>query len=137
MISRLVLAAVIIAGAGGVAWALRRRRPAAPPRDSYPLPAQLDRADFPRPDAPVLVAYFSSTTCDSCQGLGRRVTALEGDDVATAELEFATRRDLHDRYRISAIPMILIADHEGVVKKGFVGATSSEELASALRDLRR
>jgi Thioredoxin len=135
MILRVVVAAVIIAGAGGVAWMLRRRRPAPPPRDSYPLPRQLDRDDFPRPDAPFLVTYFSSTTCDSCQGLGERVAALSGNDVATAEIEFHQRRDLHDRYEISAIPMILIADHEGVVKKGFVGSTTSEELTAALSAL--
>ena len=52
--------------ARAAARVVRRRRRATP----YPIPRQLDRADFPRPDAPWLVAYFSSTTCDSCQGLG-------------------------------------------------------------------
>ena len=135
MIARLVLAAAIIVVAGGIAFALRRRRPAPPPRDAYPVPAQLDRNDFPRSGAPLLVAYFSSTTCDSCQGLGERVAALETSDVVTAELDFVARRDLHDRYQISAIPMILIADHQGVVRKHFIGATTTEELTSALREL--
>jgi hypothetical protein len=136
VILRLALAAAIIAAAGGVAWVLRRRRPVPPPRDAYPLPRQLDRADFPRPEAPWLVAYFSSTRCDSCEGLGERVAALSSLDVATAELEFYEQRALHDRYQISAIPMILVADDEGVVRHGFVGATTSEELTDVLARLR-
>lgn len=135
MILRVTVAAAIIAVAAGVAWWLRRRRPAAPPRDAHPLPRQLDRRDFPTPHAPWLVAYFSSTTCESCRTLGERVAALASATVAVAEVEFTAQRALHDRYRISAIPMILVADHEGVVRHGFVGAPSAEELTGVVTRL--
>src|SRR6202035_2380968 len=85
-----------------VAYFLQRRRPAPPPRDAYPVPRQLDRADFPRPAAPWLVAYFSSTICDSCQGMGRKVAILDAGDVSACELDAVVHRDLHDRYEISA-----------------------------------
>jgi len=136
VIVRLVIAVAILAVAVAVAWWLRRRRPERPPRDVYPVPRQLDRADFPRPDAPWLVAYFSSTTCDSCRGLGPKVAVLESDAVATCDLDFVARRDLHDRYEISAIPMILLADQAGVVQRAFVGATSAADLWAAVAELR-
>jgi hypothetical protein len=134
--ARVAIAAGILLAALAVAWWLRRRRPEGPPRDPYPIPRQLDRRDFPRPDAPWLVAYFSSDTCASCQGLGPKVAVLESDAVATAVLDFADKRDLHDRYDISAIPMILLADADGVVRRAFVGATTATDLWASLAELR-
>ena len=137
MITRLVIAAAILAVALAVAWWLRRRRPEAPPRDAYPVPRQLDRRDFPRPDAAWLVAYFSSEACASCQGLGPKVAVLESPAVVTCELDFGARRDLHERYDITAIPMIIVADLEGVVQRAFVGATSATDLWASVAELRR
>ena len=132
----LLLAAGILLVALAVAAGLRRRRPEGPPRDPYPIPRQLDRADFDRPDAPWLVAYFSSDTCASCQSLGPKVAVLESAAVAVSELDFVARRDVHDRYEISAIPMILLADAAGVVRRAFVGATTATDLWAALAELR-
>jgi len=134
--ARLVIAAAILAVALVVAWWLRRRRPEGPPRDPYPIPRQLDRRDFPRPDAAWLVAYFSSDTCDSCHGLGPKVAVLESAVVATVELDFVERRDLHDRYDINAIPMILLADGDGVVRRAFVGATTATDLWASVAEVR-
>jgi hypothetical protein len=136
VIARLAIAAGILLIVLAVAWWLRRQRPDRPPRGPYPVPRQLDRADFPRDDAPWLVAYFSSATCSSCQGLGPKVAVLESEVVATCELDFADQRDLHDRYDISAIPMILLADAVGVVQRAFVGATSAADLWAALAEAR-
>jgi Thioredoxin len=127
---------VVVAVALAVAWWLRRRRPEGPPRDAFPVPRQLTRRDFPRPEAPWLVAYFSSETCGSCQGLGPKVAAAESSDVATCELDFVAERDLHDRYAIDALPMILIADGDGVVLRAFVGATTATDLWAALAECR-
>jgi len=127
---------VVAVAAGMVAWWLRRRTPQGPPRDAFPVPRQLARPDFPRPEAPWLVTYFSSDTCASCQGLGPKVAVLESDEVATCELDFASQRELHDRYEIAAIPMILIADADGVVLRAFVGSTSATDLWAALAECR-
>ena len=91
MAARLAIGAAILAAVLVVAWLMRRRRPEAPPRDVYPVPRQLDRHDFPRPDAPWLVALFSSTACDSCRGLPPKLAALESAEVATCEIEAAVR----------------------------------------------
>lgn len=136
MVLRLAIAAVVLVGAGLVAWRLRRSQPEAPPRDPYPIPRQLDRADFARPEAPWLVAYFSSATCGSCRGLGPKIAVLESSDVSTCELSFETARAVHDRYDISAIPMILVSDSEGVVRRAFIGATTATDLWAAVAEVR-
>ena len=136
MVARLVLAAVLLVAAVGVAWVLQRRRPAPPPRDVYPVPRQLDRADFPRPDAPWLVALFSSTTCEGCAGLADKVAVLESGDVAVCDVDFETERDLHRRYEISGIRMTLIADAAGVVRAAFVGSVTATDLWAAVAECR-
>lgn len=136
MVLRLALAAGLLAVIALIAWRLRKRAPNAPPRDAYPVPRQLDRADFDRPDAPWLVAYFSSATCGACQNLGPKVALLACTDVCVADCSFEQHRNLHHRYEIAAIPMILIADHQGVVHKAFVGATSATDLWAAVAEVR-
>jgi hypothetical protein len=131
------IAVAVAVVAGLVAWRLRAdRAPAPPPRDAYPVPRQLRRGDFPRPDASWLVAYFSSATCASCQGLGPKVAVLESADVAVCELSFEDARALHDRYQVEAIPMILVVDSDGVVQRAFVGATSATDLWAAVAEVR-
>ena len=136
MALRLGIATAIVIVAAVIAWRVRRGRPEPPPRDAYPVPRQLDRADFPRRSATWLVAYFSSETCGGCVGLGDKVKVLESLEVATADCSFEHQRDLHERYDISAIPMILIADHEGVVHRAFVGATTATDLWAAVAEVR-
>jgi hypothetical protein len=136
MFTRLAIGVAVALVAVVIASWLRRQRPIAPPRDAYPIPLQLDRNDFPRPRAPWLVAYFSSDTCSSCQGLGPKVRALDSDAVVTCELDFTHERALHERYEISAIPMILVTDDEGVVRRAFIGATTATDLWAAVAELR-
>lgn len=119
-----------------IALRIRRQSPEAPPRDAHPIPRQLDRNDFPRREANWLVAYFSSETCAGCQGLGPKVQVLESKEVATRECSFEEHRDLHDRYDISAIPMILIANKEGVVERAFIGHTTATDLWAAVAEVR-
>lgn len=136
MTARLVLAAVLLVAALGVAWVLQRRRPEPPPRDVYPVPRQLDRADFPRPDAPWLVALFSSTTCEGCAGLAGKVAVLESGEVAVCDVDFEAERELHRRYDISGIPMTLVADGAGVVRAAFVGSVTATDLWAAVAECR-
>jgi len=129
---RLVVALVVVVVAVVAARLLERRRPAPPTRDAYPVPAQLDRLDFPRPDAPWLFVLFSSRTCDSCGPMVARVCGLESDAVATVQLEAKADKALHDRYRIEGVPMVVLADADGVVRAGFVGSVDTWELEEAL-----
>lgn len=126
------MALIVVAAAIFVARQLERRRPGPPTRDAYPVPAQLDRLDFPRPDAPWLFVLFSSRTCDSCAPMVARVCALESETVATVQVEAKADKALHDRYRIEGVPMVVLADAGGVVQAGFVGAVDTRELEEAL-----
>ena len=136
MAARIVIALLILAVVGVVAWFLRRRPPEAPPRDVYPVPKQLDRSDFSRPEATWLVALFSSVACDSCRGLGAKLVPLESTDVAVCEVGAERQGALHRRYQLAAIPTTVIADHDGVVRRAFVGAFTATDLWAAVAELR-
>jgi hypothetical protein len=136
MATRLVVALVVIVAAVVAARLLERRRPAPPSRDAYPVPAQLDRLDFPRPDAPWLFVLFSSRTCDSCRPMAERVAALESETVAAVDVEAFADKELHRRYRIEGVPMVVLADAAGVVRAGFVGSVDTWELEEALASAR-
>src|SRR5947209_3492226 len=118
---RLLLAAVVVAVGAIVAVVLERRRPDAPTQAAWAVPAQLDRADFARPEAGWLVAVFTSATCDSCAQAVARAKVLASDAVAVAEVEVKARPDLHRRYHIEAVPIIVVADGDGVVRTSFTG----------------
>ena len=136
MVTRVVVALVLLAAVGVVAWFLRRKPADAPPRDVYPVPRQLDRADFPRPDAPWLIALFSSAACDSCQTLPPKLLVLESPDVATCDIEAEAQGAMHRRYEIAAVPTTVVADADGVVQRAFVGAFTATDLWAAIAELR-
>jgi len=79
---------------------------------------------------------FSSTACDSCDGLMAKLAVLESADVATCEIEYHDQPDLHDRYEIAGIPTTVVADGEGVVRAAFVGAFSATDLWAAVAEAR-
>ncbi len=128
---------VLGGGAVGVAALLRRRADDAPEQGaSWEVPTQLDRADFVRPEAPWLVAVFSSATCLACQGTWDKAQLLDSDAVAVQEVEAIAHRDLHQRYQVDAVPMVLVADASGAVRRSFVGPPTATDLWAALAELR-
>jgi hypothetical protein len=136
-VDRFVIAAILVVAAVAVALVLRRRRPAPPTQPRWPVPGQVDRCDFDRPESPWLVAVFTSTTCQSCEDALAKAVVLDSDQVAVQEVSFQTRKDLHRRYSIEAAPTIVVADKDGVVQASFVGPPSTTELWAAVADLRR
>lgn len=137
MTERLLLALALAAVAGAVAAFLRRRQPVdAPTQPRFVAPAQLDRADFARPDAPWLVALFSSATCNTCASMRGKVAVLESADVVVDDVEVGARKAVHDRYAVDAVPIVCIADAEGVVRASFVGPVSATDLWAAVAEVR-
>lgn len=133
----LIAVAVAVVAAVIAAVIKRRTRIDAPTQpESYAVPAMLDRADFDRPDAPWLVAVFSSLTCLSCQDAWDKARHLDSAEVVVQEIEAIERKDLHTRYSIDAVPMIVVADDEGVTRASFVGVPSAADLWAALAELR-
>jgi hypothetical protein len=136
-VERLVLAVALAAMVVAVAYLLQRRqRPPVPVRTGYAVPAQLDRGDFARPGAPWLVAVFTSATCRTCAGVWDKARHLESDAVAVQELEVEVAREVHRRYRIDAVPMVVVADADGVVRASFLGPVTATDLWAAVADLR-
>ncbi len=134
---RVALAVLLAVVAVGVAAALQRRqRPDAPVRTGYAVPAQLDRDDFVRPDAPWLVVVFTSASCHTCRGVWERSQLLESGAVAVQQLEYTTERTLHDRYEIEGVPTTLVADDGGVVVASFVGPVTAADLWAAVAEAR-
>ena len=133
---RFLLAAAVVLVAVVVAVVLERRRPEAPTQGAWTVPAQLDRDDFARPDAPWLVAVFTSNTCDSCAQALARAKVLASDAVAVEEVEVKERPDLHRRYHIDAVPIITVADADGVVRTSFTGPPSATDRWAAVAGVR-
>ena len=133
---RLILLIVVATAAAAAARLLQRRRPDAPIRTGWTVPEQLDRDDFEQPNAPWLVAVFTSSTCDSCKSVMATAAPLGSAEVAVQEVEVGSHRAVHDRYAIDAVPMVLIADALGVVRDHHVGPVSATHLWGSLAELR-
>lgn len=128
----------MLTGLAVVVAAIVRRRGMADPEQgpSWTVPAQLDRAHFVRPEAPWLVAVFSSTTCLACASTWEKAVLLDSEAVAVTRLDAAEQRSVHERYGIDAVPLVLIADGEGVVRRSFIGPPTATDLWAALAELR-
>jgi hypothetical protein len=132
---RVLLALAIMAVAAVVAEIARRRRRADPPtQPRRQLPSQLDRADFDGEGW--LVAVFTSDTCSTCADVVRKADVMRCDDVSVSIVSFQSRRDLHERYGIDAVPCLVIADADGVVHDGFLGPVTATDLWAAVASAR-
>ncbi len=133
---RPLIAVAVVVVALVAAWLIQRRRPEAPTGGRWSVPGQLDRADFPGAGAPWLVAVFTSATCDACAATVTKAQALASPSVVVAELELDAEPELHRRYAIDAVPLLVLADAEGVVRASFVGPPSATDLWAAVADIR-
>ena len=82
----------------------------------------LDRADF-APGRPWAVVVFSSASCHACADVLRKAQVLESDDVAVVDVEYTAAGALHRKYDINAVPVVAVADADGVVRAGFAGTS--------------
>ncbi|MCB1284025.1 MAG: hypothetical protein M9952_12810 [Microthrixaceae bacterium] len=134
---RVLIMIPILLVAVAAAVLLQRRRPDAPTQSvEHVAPAQLDRRDFARPEADWLVAAFTSATCDTCSDVVAKVEILASDEVAIDIVEYGKARSMHERYRITAVPTVVICDAAGVVRRSFLGPTSASHLWAAVAEVR-
>ena len=131
MIRFVIVGVVVVIALLANLWQ-RKRQVDAPTQGASEVPSQIDRADFARPDAPWIVLAFTSATCQTCSDIERKVRVLETNSVAIQILEYTAQRELHDRYKIDAVPTVLMADANGVVQANFLGPVSATDLWAAL-----
>ena len=79
---------------------------------------------------------FSSTACESCTRAAAKASVLASPQVAYQDVSYQQRADLHERYGIEAVPTIVLADHDGVVRASFVGVPTATDLWAALAEVR-
>lgn len=134
---QLLVAAVLVAVVGVAAALLRRHRHVDPPtQQRWQVPAQLDRADFATATGEWLVVTFTSASCTTCADVRRKAAVLASRDVSVFDAEYTANRDLHERYAIDAVPTLVIADREGVVRASFLGPVSATDLWAACAEAR-
>lgn len=135
--TRLLLAVGLILAAVGVSWVLRRRTVTdAPTQVTWKVPQQVDRNDFYGSPQPWLVALFSSATCETCATMSNKVAVLASTEVSVQNVEYTARPELHKKYGIDAVPLVIVADGEGVVRASFVGPVSATDLWAAVAEVR-
>ncbi len=135
MIRFVIVGVVVVVALLANLWQ-RRRRVDAPTQGASEIPSQIDRSDFVRPEASWIVLAFTSATCQTCSDIERKVRVLETSSVAIQILEFTAERELHKRYKIDAVPAVLMADASGVVQANFLGPVSATDLWAALARVR-
>jgi hypothetical protein len=129
-----VVAAMVVAIA--VASVLKRRKSDAPTQAGFEIPIQVDRNDFEQPHTPWLVAVFTSATCHTCADVATKAEVLSSSEVTVQRIDYTLNPALHKRYRIDAVPLLVIADGDGVVHKGFVGPLKAQDLWAAMAECR-
>lgn len=132
----LIVVAVVVAVGVIVGMLAQQRRPPVETTRSYDPPMQLHRSDFAGTDRPWLVVIFSSATCSSCAEVVSKALVLSSDEVEVQEVEVGAAGDLHRRYGIEGVPMTVIADHQGAVRRAFVGPVTATDLWAAMAELR-
>lgn len=134
---QVVVALVVIVAAIAAGLVLRARRHVdAPTQPRAEVPTQLDRADFPSVTTPWLVVAFTSASCTTCADVARKVAVLGSDQVGVVEAEYLASRALHAKYAIDAVPIVAIADVDGVVVAGFAGPVTATDLWAAVARVR-
>ncbi len=133
----LVIVALVAVIAAVVGW-LAQRQPSDVPTtpQTHTVPAQVDRSDFARPDAPWLVAVFTSKTCETCAKVWTATQLVESDAVAIHNVEVHDDAELHERYSITAVPAVAIVDTDGVTQASFLGPPTSADLWAKLAEVR-
>lgn len=134
--ARLALAVALVGVAVLIAWLVQRRKGEPARAPTFHVPERLERASFERPDAPWLVVVFTSATCDTCAAVADKARALVSDAVVVQEVEARSERALHDRYGVDAVPLVVVADTDGVVRAHFFGPVPASDLWATLAELR-
>ena len=134
MTTTLLVMVAVAAVAGMAAWWQQQRLRPAPTSTPGAPPGSLDRTDFRAPEAPLLIAVFTSKTCSSRATVWAELSGYESANVVTQNVEVGTDPSLHSRYKIESVPTAVIVDRSGETQAAFVGPLGPDH-RQALREL--
>ncbi|MEY2995508.1 MAG: hypothetical protein RLZZ39_333 [Actinomycetota bacterium] len=136
--TNLFVALGVFAVVAVVALVARRRQAAdVPTQRSWTVPSQLDPADFPASRGESwTVVVFTSSSCHVCADVAAKALVLASSEVSVYEVEYTSRRELHTKYGIDAVPTLLVADREGVVRHHSLGPVTATDLWAAVARVR-
>ncbi|MAU39820.1 MAG: hypothetical protein CL501_03025 [Actinobacteria bacterium] len=135
MVLTIILILVIGVTAFSVSALANRRKPDSPSVPRSILPYQLDRSDFSEPDIEWIFVLFTSETCDACDLVVNEVSKISLSNVVVQNIDFAVNKSLHARYEIDSVPILLLADRQGIVQWSFAGVPPSIAISEALVNL--
>ncbi|MEI8391462.1 MAG: thioredoxin family protein [Actinomycetes bacterium] len=134
----LLIALAIAVTVAFVAIVIRRSQVSdVPTQKIFAAPTQIDRADFAMQSQDWLVVVFTSASCHVCADMSAKAKVLATREVAVIEVEYESQRELHERYKIEAVPTIVMCDPQGVVRKSFMGPLSATDLWAAMATARQ
>lgn len=136
MTQQIIFVALAMVAAILIAVVLQKRRSDPPTQGGFEIPTQVDRHDFDQPQTPWLVAVFTSATCHTCADVATKAMVLSSPQVVVQRIDYTVNPALHQRYKIDAVPLLVIADQFGVVKAGFIGPTKAQDLWAAMAECR-
>tara|TARA_B110000438_G_C15718987_1_gene608891 strand:+ start:115 stop:534 length:420 start_codon:yes stop_codon:yes gene_type:complete len=97
-------------------------------RSGWTVPGHLERSDFAFRNEPWIALVFSSNTCETCKSVIDAAKGLSIKSIPFQEISVEENKELHDRYGIDAVPMLLILDNFGVVRSHYLGPVALSRL---------
>jgi len=65
-----------------------------------------------------------------------KIEVLASGEVAVDVVPYQRAKALHQRYSVDVVPLILVADAAGAVKRSFIGSPSATDLWAAVAEVR-
>ena len=75
---------------------------------------------------------FSSESCETCKPVVTEGMKLASLGIAIQEVTAETNKDLHEKYDIDAVPMLLLVDKFGVVRSSYLGPSDFDEVKKSI-----
>ena len=131
--SRVIVLVLLSSAASLTAVLLRKLNKRNFLTSGWSIPGHLSREDFGFTNESWLVVIFSSESCETCKPLVAESMKLSSLGIAIQEIAVETNKDLHEKYSIDAVPMLLLVDKFGVVRSSHLGPTNSEEVRNSIQ----
>ena len=135
MLLNLMLFLLLGAFAISVAYIANNRRTDSPSVPKSSLPIQVDRNDFEMPGMKWLLVFFSSESCSSCIQVREILSDIPLNSIHIQEVSFPQEKNLHTRYAINSVPIVLIANLEGVVIWSYAGVPPKDLIENLISTL--